>query len=674
MNEYELVSTTAQRSDMAGHKVKFLPSDRVFVVDEAETLLEAAMKLGVHINASCGGNSACGKCRIKIVEGDAESPRHPTISEVDYDNGYRLACTSRPRSDLVVEIPLESQVDKASLKRKPHRPHILAASDIGELVKGWTAEPAVFKVYLELPPPSIEDNIADVERIKRALRIDHTIDDVSVAFGVLKKMSSLLRDEDWKVTVTLIHFRGGYRLVSIEPGKRHRENYSAVIDIGTTTLCGQLLDLANCTVVKITEKTDTGRDVCTLAESSDYNSQISYGEDVISRIMYARKKGGLKRLQDAVIATVNSVIRELLDIAHVDDGSLSHLVLAGNTTMTHLALGLDPRHIMLAPYTPTVTFVEPVRAAALGIHVGDHVYAYVFPCVASYVGGDIVAGVLGSGIFQREKITLFMDIGTNGEIVLGNKDWLVCASCSAGPAFEGGGIGSGMRADRGAIEQVRINPATYEPMVLTVGRVKPLGICGSGLIDIVAEMLLAGLIDQNGKLRRDAPTKRIRKGDNGCEYVISYGAETQTGRDIVISEVDLDNLIRTKAAVYAGCRVLLDQVGLTFDDVERVVIAGGFGHYIDLERARTIGLLPELPLNRFLFVGNGSLLGARLLSFSEGLMTEAERIARMMTNIELSNSPKFMDEFVAASFLPHTDSRAFPGVLRELKKGRGEGV
>jgi uncharacterized 2Fe-2S/4Fe-4S cluster protein (DUF4445 family) len=287
--------------------------------------------------------------------------------------------------------------------------------------------------------------------------------------------------------------------------------------------------------------------------------------------------------------------------------------------------------------------------------------------VSSYVGGDIVAGVIGSGMSRSDKITLFMDIGTNGEIVLGNKDWLICTSCSAGPAFEGGGIQFGMRAENGAIEQVRINPVSYEPMIMTVGKEKPKGVCGSGLIDGVAELFLTKILDQNGKFRRDLATSRVREGESGYEYVVVYKENTLIHRDIVVTEVDLSNLIRAKAALYAGCKVLLDNVGLSFDDIERIIIAGGFGHYIDLEKAQTIGLLPELPLERFIFVGNGSLLGARLFSFSRGFMEEAENISKMMTNVELSSSQKFMDEFVAACFLPHTDGKAFPRTLKKRK-------
>jgi uncharacterized 2Fe-2S/4Fe-4S cluster protein (DUF4445 family) len=654
----------------AQYRVKFLPSDRVFLTEEGESLLELAMKSGIHINASCGGNGACGKCRIKVLEGAVRSPLHPKIPQWEYEGGTRLACMTIALEDLVIEIPFESQIDRAALNRKKEPSHVLSPADLDQLVEGWKVDPAVFKKYVELQPPSVEDNSNDLGRLVRELRKKQEIDDVSVDFRVLTKLARVLREADWKVTVTLVETRRGLKLINVEPGNAEDRNYSIVIDIGTTTVCGQLLDLANCNIFRRIEDTNSGNQVCTLGDASDYNAQISYGEDVITRILYTKKPGGLKRIQEVVIGTINGLIKELLDMSGVNVDHISHLVFAGNTTMTHLLLGLDPRYIMLSPYTPTANFIPPVRAINLGLNVRDHVHSYLFPCVASYVGGDIVAGVLGSGIFQRSDVTLFMDIGTNGELVVGNKDWLTCASCSAGPAFEGGGIKFGMRAGRGAIEKMHINPTTLEPMILTIGRAKPSGICGSGLIDIVAELLETGIIHQNGKFNRDLPTKRVREGESGFEYVVAYATDTQIGRDIVLTEVDLDSLIRAKAAIYAGCKVLLDNVGLSFADVNTIMIAGGFGHSIDLEKAQTIGLLPDAPSEKFIFVGNGSLLGARLLSFSKELLKETERIARTMTNIELSNSPKFMDEFIAAMFLPHTDQKAFPAVMDQLRAGK----
>jgi uncharacterized 2Fe-2S/4Fe-4S cluster protein (DUF4445 family) len=656
---------------MATYKIKFLPRDRTYPAESGETLLETAMKSGVHINASCGGNGACGKCRVKVLEGGVQSSVHPKISQWEYDSGIRLACMTTPMGDVTIEVPLESQVDRFALKRKDKAPLILSAADLADLVTGWEVDPAVFKRYIELQAPTVEDNISDLGRLTRELRQKYDFENISVDFKVLTRLSRVLRDADWKVTITMVFTRKGYKLINVEPGNKEDRNYSIVIDIGTTTVCGQLLDLANCSVFRLNEPVSDSRDLCTLAESSDYNAQISYGEDVISRIMYAQKKGGLKKLQEVVVNTINAIIKELLEASGVSVEHVSHLVFAGNTTMTHLVLGLDPKYLMLSPYTPTATLIPPVRAINLGINVNDYVHVYIFPCVASYVGGDIVSGVLGSGIFQRDKTTLFMDIGTNGEIVLGNRDWLMCTSCSAGPAFEGGGIKFGMRAGKGAIEQVRINPSTFEPMILTIGRAKPVGICGSGLIDLISELIEVGLVDQNGKFMRDTGSDRVREGDSGYEYMICRAPDTQINRDIVVTEVDIDNFTRAKAAIYAGCKVLLDNAGLAFKDLDMVIIAGGFGHYIDLEKAQIIGLLPELAQEKFLFVGNGSLLGARFLSFCQGFLSETERIARTMTNIELSNNNAFMDEFIAAMFLPHTDQGAFPNVMERLKNRKG---
>jgi uncharacterized 2Fe-2S/4Fe-4S cluster protein (DUF4445 family) len=656
---------------VAKHRITFHPAERSIWVDDEENLLQAAMGAGIHINASCGGSGTCGKCKIRILKGSSDSPPHPKLSQWEYDGGYRLACLTTVRDDLEVEVPVESRVDKSVLALKEDRAlrqYLLSPQDIYQLVKGWEVDPAVFKRYVELVPPSLEDNVSDLTRLTTALAKQHGIEGISADFRVIRKLSRLLREADWKVTATLVLTRKGYKLINVEPGDTTRQNYSIVIDVGTTTVFGQLLDLNGCVVYACPNGQCDGTTLFALAEASDYNGQISYGEDVITRIVYSQKPGGLKRLQEVIVSTINGIIQELLRMSRIDPMLVSHLVIAGNTTMTQLLLGLDPKYLREAPYVPTANFIPPVRAVHLGINIGEHVHIYIFPMVASYVGGDIVAGILGSGIFQREALTLYMDIGTNGEIVLGNKDWLVSDSCSAGPAFEGAGIKFGMRATRGAIEQVNIHPRSYEPMILTIGRTKPLGICGSGLIDAVAGLLEVGAIDQNGKFRLDLPTERVRKGPDGYEYVLARKEETQINEDIVLTEIDIENLIRTKAAIYAGCKVLLESVGLGFKDVEQVIIAGGFGRHLDLEKAMFIGLLPELDIEKFLFVGNGSLLGARLLSFSKDLLREAERIARMMTNLELSNHPTFMNEFIAAMFLPHTDIAAFPKATERLRR------
>ncbi len=630
-------------------------------------MLKAAMEAGIYIQASCGGEGVCGKCRVLIEKGEVESPRGPKLSEEDFQKGIRQACQTRILSDLEVRIPVESELDKRFIARARERISAgrkVSHQELESLVLGWCFNPALHKHYVEMEPPTIKDNRSDLSRVLLAMKKHYGMESISVDSRLLKKLPFILRAEGWRATATLVQTRvesqlGEYqlrgsrrpKLINLEPGDTTLEHFSIVLDIGTTSVWGQLLDL---------NKRQT------LAEASDYNSQIRYGDDVISRIVYSQRPGGLKQLQESVVGTINGIIRELVDKSGVNLARVSHMTAAGNTIMTHLLLGLDPKYLRESPYTPVANFIPPVRASNLGIEVGEHVHLYTFPSVASYVGGDIVSGVLGSGIYQRKPLTLYIDIGTNGEIVIGNSEWLVTAACSAGPAFEGGGIKHGMRATSGAIEDFRIHPQTFEPMLLTIGMVKPKGICGSGLINMVAEFLEAEMISPNGKFNTDLPSQRIRPGPDGMEYVLAYREDTATGADMVITEVDIDNLMRAKAAMYAGYVTLLQSVGLSVGNLEQVVIAGAFGSFIDVERAITIGLLPELPSDRFLFIGNGSLLGARLISFCNEILDDGERISRMMTNIELSESPAFMDNYVAAMFLPHTNSAEFPGVNQRL--------
>jgi uncharacterized 2Fe-2S/4Fe-4S cluster protein (DUF4445 family) len=451
--------------------------------------------------------------------------------------------------------------------------------------------------------------------------------------------------------------------VDIEAGDTRNCHYAIALDIGTTAVKIQLLDLAKGKVV---------------ADASDYNGQIHYGADVITRIAYCQKPGGLEKLQQVVVETINRLIDRLLDESRVDRVCVGHVMTAGNTTMLQILLGLDPKYIRLAPYTPAATYVPPVKAKELGINLADHVYAFAAPLVASYVGGDIVAGAVAAGVHQTSKVTLYIDIGTNGEIVVGNEDWMVTAACSAGPAFEGGEITHGMLATSGAIEEVVIDRTTLEPHVSTIGGAKAKGICGSGLINTVAELLETGVINQKGEFNTDLPTTRVRRTNDVWEYVLARAPETQTGKDIVITGIDVDNLIRAKAAMYAGYQTTIKSVGMTMNDIEQVIIAGGFGSYIDIDEAITIGLLPDIPKDKFIFIGNGSLMGARLSSFSTGIIDQQRRVANLMTNLELSENADFMNNYVAALFLPHTDTDQFPSVARKLaaaqKHKSGHGV
>ncbi|MCK5417554.1 MAG: DUF4445 domain-containing protein, partial [Desulfobacterales bacterium] len=433
-------------------------------------------------------------------------------------------------------------------------------------------------------------------------------------------------------------------------------SYAIAMDIGTTTIYGQVIDLISGDV---------------LAEYGDFNGQISYGEDVISRIVYAEKPGGLDRVHEVVMRTINTVLDKIIKQSGIDHEDLSTITLAGNTTMTQLMLKINPRSIRRSPYVPAATLYPPTRARDLGMDVGDHVSALVFPALSSYVGGDIVAGVMGSGIYRTEKLTLYLDVGTNAEIVIGNKDWLACAACSAGPAFEGGGLKYGMRAEKGAIEDFSIDPVTYEPMIITIGNVRPKGICGSGLITMVATMFEMGIINNLGKFNRDLETERIRQGDGAYEYVLAWKEETQIDRDVTLTEIDIENLIRAKGAIYSGCMTLLTEVGMNLQDIERIILAGGFGSYVDLEKAMVIGLLPEMDSAKVIFIGNGSLMGARMSSLTNRIRKDVVEVTHKMTNFELSDTASYMDNYIAALFLPHTDIDQFPKLkarLEALKK------
>lgn len=651
--------------------VNFLPAGRKVEANEGDILLDIAMEADVHINAACGGEGACGKCRVLIKSGPVECKDCSKVSPEDFEKGFRLACQTHVLGDIDVLVPEESHLDKTTLKGARAHEHAgrhIVSQEIEKLVSGAWYNPALKKFTVKIDPPTLNDNASDLSRLLRALKKQHNLENISIDFLLLQKLPHLLRKADWNVTVTLVQtrmesqlgehqMRGSRRpkMITVEPGDTTDRHYSIVMDIGTTSLWGQLLDLNT-------------RE--SLAQASEYNPQINFGDDVITRIVHSQKPEGLKKLQQVVVEGLNKIIKELLEKSGVEKQHVSHITAAGNTVMTHLLVGLDPKYIRETPYTPVCNFSPPVRAIRIGLDVADYVYLYTFPAVASYVGGDIVSGVLSSGMYQRKELTLYIDIGTNGEIVVGNSDWLMTASCSAGPAFEGGGLRCGMRATAGAIERFHINPDTLEPMIVTIGKVKARGICGSGAINILAEFLQTGVIDQNGKFNTSCATKRIRPGEDGMEYVLAYRQETGAEEDVVITESGIDNLIRAKAAMFAGYQCLLDKVGLTFQDLEQVIIAGAFGDFIDLEEAITIGLLPEIPTDRYLFIGNGSLLGAKLISLSNELLDDGERIARKMTNIELSEDPSFMDKYMAGMFLPHTDATLFPKVNERITPGK----
>jgi uncharacterized 2Fe-2S/4Fe-4S cluster protein (DUF4445 family) len=507
------------------------------------------------------------------------------------------------------------------------------------------------------------DNTPDLERVQRELARQYELRDVEVTLPALAKLPVVLREGEWTVTVELEQGdrgdpEGPCRLLDVLPGKAALEVYGLAIDIGTTSVVTYLSDLTTGELVD---------------HASAFNSQIERGEDVISRIIYARQPDHKKELQERVVATINALVDDMLARQGLAAERITLVMVAGNSTMIHLFLGLEPHNIRMEPYIPAAGKFPILAAKSLDLHVHPEASVDCMPVVGAYVGGDITAGVLRTGMHQEEPVTLFIDVGTNGEMVLGNSDWLISCACSAGPAFEGAGATSGTRAVTGAIEDVWIDPHTLEPTWTTLDDAPPIGICGSGMISLLGEMMITGVIDKGGRIAAHGRSPRVRQGENGPEYVVAWAKETESGdEDVVLTETDIQNLLRAKAAIYAGAAVLCDSVGLTITDVERVLIGGGFGRHIDVEKGIQIGLLPDMPWERFSYLGNTSIQGTYLALTCRESRAQVDELAAKMTYLELSADNRFMDAFTSALFIPHTDESLFPSVQQAVAQARTE--
>jgi len=635
---------------MSSHQVRFLPDDRTVEVEDGTTLLSAAEKAEVHLNTICGGEGLCGECRVRVTSGSARADKHAIgfFTRDELEQGYVLACQTKVKDDLEIEVPVKSRIEaekiltegisleysqpeRISLHHRPEDP-------------STSFEPIVTKVYLELPEPTLADNTADIDRVIRELRQRLGENRYEVSLACLQDLAEKLRRHQWKVTVTAARHDGLSRIMSIEGGDTTERHYGLAVDVGTTTVVVQLIDMT------------TGE---VLGAEGSHNLQAHYGEDVISRMVFACGRGSLDPVHRAVVANINDLTNTLAERKGIDTGNITAIVAAGNTTMSHFLLNLTPCNIRLEPYVPTATVYPQVLAREVGITANPQAVLEVMPSVASYVGGDIVAGVLASAMADTPEVKCLIDVGTNGEIVIGNNEWLVCCSASAGPAFEGSGLRSGMRAARGAIQKIEISSGrlSYE----TIGDAKPKGICGSGLIDIIHELVRNDIIGQDGKFDISREDERLLREDDP-RYVIAFGEETEDGQPVTISEAEIGNLIKSKGAVFAAIKSLADYVGMAFDDLEAIYVAGGFGSSLDIAKAVAIGLLPDIDTERIQFIGNSSVMGARMALISSAAMARAVEIAGRMTNIELSTYPPFMNEFVAALFLPHTDRKLFPSV------------
>jgi uncharacterized 2Fe-2S/4Fe-4S cluster protein (DUF4445 family) len=634
--------------------VLFLPDEKEARLPPGETLLRAAEAAGVYVNSVCGGDGLCGKCRLIVREGEVKSRPTALLDRDEIRQGYVLACESQILSNLRIEVPPET--------RLTGRPaftgeEALRFGRVSPLRGGrvYAFDPLSHKLFLPLPAPSMTDNLSDLDRTYRELARQRLDPVMQAGLFTIRRLSGLLRESDFSITATLGQRGKTVEVVQFEPGNTAERNYGVAVDIGTTTIVANLVDLMSGEV---------------LSRQATYNSQIRFGEDVITRILYAQEEPeGLEKLHESVVKDVNDLINAMVEEGGVSLHDVTYVVAAGNTTMIHILLSLEIGNIRKEPYIPAASFLPVIRAAEAGLSINGRGLLCCLPGVGPFVGSDVTADVISAGMNQSTELSLLFDLGTNGEVVLGNSDWLICCSASAGPAFEGGGLKCGIRATDGAIERVAINQAgklAYK----VIGKSRPRGICGSGLIDLAAELFRTGYLDKAGRFVRETGNSHVRDSENGPEFVLVPSDKTATGRDITVSENDLAIFIRSKGAIYTAAEALLNRVGSSFQEVARVYISGGFGNYVDVGNALAIGLLPDLPLERFHFIGNGSLNGSRMCLASREALAETEAIAARMTYFDLSTDPKFMGDFTSSLFLPHTDLDKFPSVARMLKGKR----
>jgi uncharacterized 2Fe-2S/4Fe-4S cluster protein (DUF4445 family) len=647
---------------MAEHLVSFDLVPEAVRVPTGTLLTEAARLAGVELGQPCGGQGRCGRCAVQVKDGAVRRRSTLRLSPEDVEKGYALACQTVVEGDVVIHVPPQEKIERRLATD-------LTAAEV-TVPSGYDhrLDQTIRRVHLSLVPPSMDNQTDDLGRLKTAFRQQADLDHVIISLPLLRKIGTVMRQSEWQVTA-ILEVNGvsddethQERLIDLLPGHVPEETplWGVAIDIGTTTVTLWLVDL-------ITGKVKS--------QVSEYNAQIARGEDVISRIVYASKDGGGEEMRNLVLGTINDLLEAAVKRASARRGDTAYVVkpeevvkatIAGNSTMTHLLLGIPAASIRLSPFVTTVNLVPSSMGAEVGLNINPLGAVDCLPGVASYVGSDITAGVLSTNMDHETHVTLFMDVGTNGEIVLGTTEWMVSCACSAGPAFEGAGVLHGMRATRGAIEEVWINSKTYEPTYRVIGGGKPTGICGSGLISLLAEMFMTGVIDKAGYLNAQIPTERIREGEHGVEYVIAWAKETQGGKDITITHVDVDNLLRAKGAIYAGYTVLASSVGVPLEMIEQMLVGGSFGKYINVEKAIQIGLLPDMPWENIRFMGNTSVRGAYYALLDKRARERVEEIASRMTYIELSADNSFYEAFMSALFLPHTDMARFPSVEAAL--------
>lgn len=623
--------------------IRFLPSNKSIEVSKGTVLIDAANSAGLVLAKPCGAKGACGKCVVRLIEGETESYQTSLLPKSALNQGFIQSCQAVVKEDITLEIP-EFIIHKGQFTDVEKD---ISRIDPECFPKAWELESGISVVNLQIPDAQLGDGLSDFDRLSRQLKKNAISETVSSSLDVLRKLASEIRQDGGNLAVVVLNNNDQTKIIELSAGEEIPDQYAIAMDLGTTTVSAQLIDIKSNRIVET---------------QSDYNQQIQCGVDVISRINYANRVDRLSELKTKSLETINQLIQRLIDQAQIKPDEIFSAVISGNTTMIHLLLGLNPEYIRLEPYSPTIHETPSLLGGELGIGTHPEAEVFISPAVGSYVGGDITSGILCTELStDSEEISLLLDIGTNGELVIGNNDFLMTCACSAGPAFEGGGIKFGMRATDGAIEEVEIDPETGSSKIKTIGQKKPIGLCGTGLISLLASLFRTGWVDSAGKLNREKPCEYISLNGKIAEFTIC--SDDSDPKKITISEIEIEHLIRAKAAIYSACTLLLQQLELDFSSVSNFNIAGGFGRFLNLEDAITIGLLPDIEREKFKFLGNTSLIGSYFLAISQPFRKKQQELANRMTYIDLSSDPGYMDQYTAALFLPHTDKNLFPNLF-----------
>ena len=597
----------------------FMPGGKRAEFKRGVSILEAAESIDLKIESACGGQQKCGMCKV-IPTGNLSKLTQDELrllTEEEVEQGYRLACAATIQGDVTITVPVESRMMEQRLQ-------------IEGIEQPVSLDPAVRKYIVELPVATLEDIRTDKERILERIKEVFGLD-LEIEYGVYKQLPGAIRDGEWTVSVAVWN---GKRTLSVEPGVV-RHAYGVAVDVGTTKIAGYLLNLRNGEVI---------------GKEAIVNPQIKYGEDVVSRISYATDADkNLERLQTSVIDAVEQIIKDTCAEAGVETRHIYEIVVVGNTVMQHLLLGVSPKYVGRSPYCAVLGSGD-FRASDIGLKANANLHT--FPVIGGFVGGDHVSAILATKMNESEEMSMLMDIGTNTEIAIGNKEDMISCSCASGPAFEGFYIKHGMRASSGAIEHVEINPETFEVRYRTIEGVRPRGLCGSGLIDLLAELLKTGVMDSAGKLNPEIESNRITTNNDEVEFVVAWERETGIDSDVVITQRDIRELQSAKAAMRAGAEILMLKKGIKEADIDVFYIAGAFGSYVEPANARIIGMYPDVDLERVKIVGNAAGSGAKLALISGEERAHAEEIAKKVRYIELAAEPKFTRCYMLSHYFP----------------------